>query len=376
VPKDTLEGLLAALYAAPLRPESWPVFLGQLGELCAVNKAALICHNFQQGEHRVIAALGDSVKDSEVARDYQESYYRFDEWTNCCSTSVSGAVLLGEQLWPRDRMTRSIFYNEFLKPLDVCRLAAVSIFVPPGNFDGVSLFRGHSEDEFSEECLGIFRQIVPHLKTALFTRRRLLELESRVSDLESALDALSTALIIVDAAHRIIFANRRAQRLLAANDGLVGFRGRLTTTSASNPATLRAALDKAVSVASGHGALQPQAIAVSRSNKRALQVVAVPCRSDAIERPRGAAAFVFVSDPDLKPVVRSEILQALFRLTPAEIRLATALLQGLSLSEFGAQNRVSKETVRSQLKAALSKTGTRRQSELITLLSKLPAEQL
>jgi DNA-binding CsgD family transcriptional regulator len=374
--KDSVEDLLATLYATPLRPELWSTFLEQLGQACVVNKAALISHKFSCGEHRVIAALGDSIKDNQVARDYQDSYFRFDEWTNSFSKDLAGAVLSGEQLWPREQKTRSIFYNEVLKPLDISCLVAVSIPVSPGNFDGLSLFRGHSEAEFSDECLGRFRQIVPHLKTALFTRRRLLELESRISDLETALDALNTALIIIDVAHRILFANRRAQRLLASNDGLAGFRGRLTTTSASNPATLRAALDRAVNVASGHGALQPHAIVVSRTRKRPLQVVAVPCRSDAIQRPPGAAAFVFISDPDQKPVIRSEILRALFRLTPAEIRLATALLQGLTLSDFGAQNQVSKETVRSQLKAAFSKTGTRRQSELITLLSKLPAEQV
>ncbi len=48
------------------------------------------------------------------------------------------------------------------------------------------------------------------------------------------------------------------------------------------------------------------------------------------------------------------------------------LLDGKSLLEAAELNNVGKETVRSQLKSIFGKTGTRRQSELIGLLARLP----
>jgi len=54
--------LLVDLYGAPLRPELWDKFLGQLTAMLGVSKAALIAHNLPKGEHKMLAVVGDSVK--------------------------------------------------------------------------------------------------------------------------------------------------------------------------------------------------------------------------------------------------------------------------------------------------------------------------
>ncbi len=57
-----------------------------------------------------------------------------------------------------------------------------------------------------------------------------------------------------------------------------------------------------------------------------------------------------------------------FELTPAEFRLCDALARGLSLKACAQQWNRSYDTLRSQLKSILAKTGTHRQPELIALL--------
>ena len=54
--------------------------------------------------------------------------------------------------------------------------------------------------------------------------------------------------------------------------------------------------------------------------------------------------------------------------TPAEFRLCDALARGLSLKACAQQWNRSYDTLRSQLKSILAKTGTHRQPELIALL--------
>jgi DNA-binding CsgD family transcriptional regulator len=115
---------------------------------------------------------------------------------------------------------------------------------------------------------------------------------------------------------------------------------------------------------------------ISRARKRSLQVVAVPCRSETLTLPKKVAALVFISDPDQKTPATAETLRTLFRLTGAEVKLAAALLEGKSLTEAANLNQVGRETVRSQLKSILHKTGTRRQSALIGLLVKLPGANI
>ena len=70
--------LLIDLYGAPLRPELWPKFLGQLTAMLGVSKAALIAHNMPKGEHKMLAVVGDSVKAS--IKSYESHYGQYDEW--------------------------------------------------------------------------------------------------------------------------------------------------------------------------------------------------------------------------------------------------------------------------------------------------------
>ncbi len=57
-----------------------------------------------------------------------------------------------------------------------------------------------------------------------------------------------------------------------------------------------------------------------------------------------------------------------YPLTPAEAKIAIALLQGGDLRGIAAAQRVSLETVRTQLKSVFAKTNTARQADLIALL--------
>ena len=71
--------------------------------------------------------------------------------------------------------------------------------------------------------------------------------------------------------------------------------------------------------------------------------------------------------------ILDQILIRLHGLTPAEARLAGLLMQGKSPNDATDELHVGKETVRSQLKNLLSKTGTHRQGELIRMLLNSPA---
>jgi DNA-binding CsgD family transcriptional regulator len=60
-----------------------------------------------------------------------------------------------------------------------------------------------------------------------------------------------------------------------------------------------------------------------------------------------------------------------FGLSRAETRVATEVTDGKSTEDVALTLGISRETVRTQLKAVFSKTGARRQSELVALLNRL-----
>jgi DNA-binding CsgD family transcriptional regulator len=81
------------------------------------------------------------------------------------------------------------------------------------------------------------------------------------------------------------------------------------------------------------------------------------------------AALLVVTPVDRAAVPTAEVLQGLFDLTPAEARVARGIGQAETIDALAEAAGVSRETVRGQLKAVLSKTGLSRQQELVSLLA-------
>jgi DNA-binding CsgD family transcriptional regulator len=79
-------------------------------------------------------------------------------------------------------------------------------------------------------------------------------------------------------------------------------------------------------------------------------------------------ALTLVARPQAPPV---ELVQTLFDLTPAEARVARSLASGKTAEDIAADGGVSLNTVRTQVRGVLEKTGCNRQAEVIALLSGL-----
>jgi DNA-binding CsgD family transcriptional regulator len=368
--EDPVQRMLATLYSAPLQPTQWNVFLGQLGEMMGVKKAALLSHDFAKDKHQMVAVFGPQVLES--VKVYEEYYHQFDEWTRRFPVrGVPGKVMRGEQVWLDAELLRSTFYNEFLKPFGTRGLAAVAIGRAPA-FDALSIYHGPLEEPFSKELLEQLQAFVPHLEIALSMRRRLENLEAQVSSLESALDGLESGIVLIDREGRCIFANKVARRILDERDGLLLERQVLSAQSIAEAATLRAALLSARSAPMPLSS-KPAAMLISRLGRKPLSLLAAPLRAESMLVPARAVAIVLIRDREMKTTMPAEALAMLYDLTPAEARLALTLLDGNSLAEAADQHKIAEQTARTQLKKIFQKTSTRRQGELIRLLAGIAA---
>jgi DNA-binding CsgD family transcriptional regulator len=81
---------------------------------------------------------------------------------------------------------------------------------------------------------------------------------------------------------------------------------------------------------------------------------------------------LFVSDSEASVRIPPEALRTAFDVTPAEARVASLLVQGKGTSQIADALKLSKHTVRNEIKSMFLKTGTNRQSELIRLLLSFP----
>ena len=85
------------------------------------------------------------------------------------------------------------------------------------------------------------------------------------------------------------------------------------------------------------------------------------------------AALLTVALPRTAGEADPMLIGSMFELTPAEVRLANALMRGEGMARIAAVHRVSITTVRAQLKAIFAKTNTHRQAELVELLMRVTA---
>lgn len=95
----------------------------------------------------------------------------------------------------------------------------------------------------------------------------------------------------------------------------------------------------------------------------------MPANGEAEDIFAGASCVLIVTRLKPRLVPGAEVLQGLFDLTAAEARVARGIAEGQTVEAIAEGFGLSRETVRSQLKAVLGKTGLVRQAELVALLA-------
>lgn len=188
-----------------------------------------------------------------------------------------------------------------------------------------------------------------------------------------ALDLLSIGVAVTSASGHVLTANRTAQELLQAHDGLdLTSSGVLRTLTGSGPELtefVKRALKTEYMGESGSG---DAVLAVQRpSGKTALTLLVRPVEKRSTNgTSMEPAALVFILDPGLPVEARESEMNDLFGLTSSEARLANLLMEGKTLDECCHELSIRKSTGRTHLKHLFEKVGVKRQTELIAVLLK------
>ena len=191
--------------------------------------------------------------------------------------------------------------------------------------------------------------------------------------LERVLDMLDCALIIVDDEGRVEYRNCVASTLLARRHGGLTLTGGALSAKV---AKVRDALAQAIRLACD--GLQPSGLCLPQPGtppERWLRMVVAPVYFGGAAGGASRAA-VWILNTEAPALPSEELLSALFGLSRAEARLAIGLLMGRTAAEHARHAGVGVATIRSQLHRIFSKTGVRRQAQLIALLLKVPVVQL
>jgi DNA-binding CsgD family transcriptional regulator len=366
-----LLALIESIYAAVQEPSRWQNVLGQIGE--AIHSEQNLLFAAIPGLP-IPNALSCSKTNLDVPRLFISYYASVNVLAEPCDQMFpTGTVRYSHWAVPDAEFEKSEFYNDFFKPLDMHY--SIGLKIPLGNQAPayLSMQRAKSRGGFDGGAGTILSTLMPHLRRALELHLQFGQLRSNVLGLETALDSLEHAVFGLSREGRIILSNRRAEAILQAGDAIRLSNGILTSIFPEQNRHLQAALTEAVAAGAGMGISPGTSLLLDRkSRESSLRITVTPFISPLPGSSAQLAALVFVSDSASRPQSRGAALRALYGLTPTEARIADRLLEGMDIRELGSQLGLTVETARFHVKRILSKTGTRRQTELMRMMLSLP----
>ena len=265
--------------------------------------------------------------------------------------------VLQSQLFSDEEIRHSRFHQEITRPVG-CLHWACGIFQVEDRIWCLPFFRGN--EKFGEDILGPIAEIAGRMAHIVSLAEKVSRAEAQNEVL--TLDNAGYAAILIDNLGQVGRVNRRAEELFSNEFGIRN--GRLWTATISSQARLERFM-RDIEHAKSIGGPLPAPIVIARRSTPWLLIEPMPVTSAGNDIFAGYRAILMVSDLAHPSMTDKAILSIVFGLTNAEARLAAAICQGHDLNTAANTFGISRQTLRSQLKAIFAKTGARRQAELV-----------
>lgn len=348
--------VVSQIYDAALSPGLWEAALTQLVDRFAPTRwdnAMLLWERIAPPGGRFVGWAGVHA----VARQgYLHTFAGNNPWSVRGHDLAIGTVLRSDQMVPRDELVESQFYRDFLGTFSFD--AGVLGLLDRQGDSHLCLCLPGPYGESTERLETALRLLLPHIQRAVRISRRIGEAELSAATSRTVLEATPSAVIMCNADMTVTYMNPAAERLVEADYLQV------------NAAKLYFAESRLCNMLRTLGGPDSRA----------------RCRAFMLDQPgKTPVGFMAVRADDNQLMLigahnhRSspesvERLGELYKLTPAEARLAATLAEGASMEDFAATRGISMNTAKFLLKGVFSKTGARRQGALVAQLRSLPLD--
>ncbi len=364
---EQFDSLLSALYEASMDNAYWDDALEQLRALFSANYVTLILKmpdSQDEDDLGLMVSVGDMQDSGKVV------YFPYRHNLTPFVNQAPDKVFTEEDLMTREEWHDSPYRIHWCACNDVYHVMAVDISTQDSGTLRFRLTRPESSEPFSEDDKALCQFLLPHIRRSLNVRNLLDRSQTLGSLYSKAISRLSIATVLIDENGQILEENVFAKEILESGDGLKIVGGRLEASYPSDNRELRRLIKDAFANKRGEGEhTLPEAMSVTRpSGEVSLGVVVESIPSTAWAEGKGQpAAVVYIRDAVGKSQASNEVAKKLFGLTPAETALSVQLANGLSLEEAAEALNIRRNTARAHLRAIFSKTGVRRQTELVRI---------
>lgn len=354
------ECVVDAIYEAAFSPNLWPGILESLSALYGAVGGVL----FTTGRNGTKWTASDGIA-STMSMFVEQGWASRDLRPVKALAKRHPGFVMETDLYSEDELVEDPVHVQFLRPRGLGLSAGTVIPVPSGDLIVIGLDRDYRDGPIGRDVLQKLDRLRPHLARAALISSRL-GLEQATAAV-STFGAIGLPSAILTRQGRIIAANSLLEAMSEQVRFLAG--DRMSFVSAKAQGLLVQALgqfgrnpDAVLSIAIPPQTSAPAAVAHI-----------IPLRRQSCDIfNRGDCALV-VTPLTKSAIPHADILAGLFDLTPAEARIARALADGLTAKALARLFGVSPETVRTQTKAVLAKTGAHRLVDLAGMLASIGA---
>lgn len=358
---DRFSHLVGCIYDTAQDSANWSACLEELRREFAGNYASLIVRRGSAHDFGFIisAAAGQRVV------DVRNPYISLSPFSGLRPEKI---VTINDVLSP-DAWRASQYYKDWCEPHGVFHVMAVDISIHDLGVYGFRITRSPDDPPFSAADRALCEKMVPHLKRALSLYASFHNDRQVYSLYRHAMGQLMVGVFVLDENGQIIESNAMANAILQLADGITVTSKKLGATYAADNRKLQQLVQKVLGQRAPASVAMVEAMSINRPSGRvAWGLVAQAITADEwTEGKHRPCVAIFVRDSEGKSEPPMRLAQQLFQLTPAETSLAIQLANGLSLDEASEVLNIRRNTARAHLRSIFSKTGVRRQTELVRI---------
>jgi DNA-binding CsgD family transcriptional regulator len=358
--------LLEAIYEGPLESPPWKSFVEELRSVTDASYVALILRAAAAERPSVLVLAGPTTV--EAVTLYDSRFYQLDPFQNLPRGKIVTADdLLGERPW-----LDSVFYIEYLKPLDIRHILGCDLEPSePGEDCRLRVTRAHGRPAFDPRDKALVGLLIPHLRRSVHLCSHMDNIKLERKLFAGTVNSMQVGTVTLDDKGAILSINAEAKAILEQKDGIALVGGALKANYGNENTQLHKLIQTALAgTRDSSEAVMAEAMSITRPSGRTklgvlVRIIPAEHHEDAWSRPKVA---VFLRNAEQKASPSIEVIRRLFDLTHAEASLAVLLTNGLTLDEASEQLNIRRNTARAHLRSIFSKMGVTRQTELVRLV--------
>jgi DNA-binding CsgD family transcriptional regulator/PAS domain-containing protein len=363
-----LHQAIGSLYEAATTSERWGPALDRL---CPIF-GSVAAHYFVWNRvlDRPVASQGSTTYlGQKKALQY---YLRIDPRRLLLSHYPVGSTLLCHEHFDEVFVQHNEYFRDYSLPLGRRFLMGANLLQNGPTSSIFAFLRSPQQGPFGSEEYALFERLRPELERVARIHWRYMQAHQDCEFSQNILDGLPSCIVVTDGAACILRVNQAATRMLDDGGVLRAVSGRLVAPTSPQTAVLHQLIRQATAVDEIEIVNGGCTIIEDRSCSRHVIMITRLNNQSTISG-KSASVLALVTLNNLTPHTGSDRpLIDIFGLTPAEAKLADAVASGKRLDAVANERGVRMSTLRTQMRAIYSKTGTNRQAELAHLVSSLP----